>query len=456
MRRHLLRTVRLAILLCVLTLLQPIAAARAADGAGTVATPVVFTGEGGVRLHGTVVAPAGATTAPRAGVVMLPGAGPGGQAALLPAARAYARRGVVALVYDKRTVGYSMTHRDYGQLAADALAGVALLRARTDVAPHEVGLWGLSEGAWPASIAAGSGSGGSGEVAFLITAGAVGLTPARQQAWAYGEFLGHHHVSGSLTDALATTGSRQLVGAGLFPEADYDPVPAWRRVHVPVLAEWGALDREAAPQESARIIGAALDAGGNTHHVLRFVPDVRHNLNLTDDDGFDRIDALPADYAAYEAAWIGAVTRGAAPASAVVGTPDRQDRTSAPLTPLAWYETGWVQSAVLTLLVAGFGGTLLRGGRRLGRAAFRTAAAGLAALLGALGYLLFCVVTAANAIGPVVLGRPLPWLALQLLALGCVAGAVQVAFARRRDALPLLAAAAVFVPWALYWGLLLP
>jgi hypothetical protein len=59
-------------------------------------------------------------------------------------------------------------------------------------------------------------------------------------------------------------------------------------------------------------------------------------------------------------------------------------------------------------------------------------------------------------------GRPLPWLALQALAI--VATCAAVAFAARtvrrggdgsRDAL-LVAAGAVFVPWAAYWGLLLP
>ncbi|MFJ8849256.1 hypothetical protein [Streptomyces sp. NPDC102437] len=36
------------------------------------------------------------------------------------------------------------------------------------------------------------------DVSFVITAGAVGTEPARQQAWAYGEYLAHAGVSGSL------------------------------------------------------------------------------------------------------------------------------------------------------------------------------------------------------------------------------------------------------------------
>ncbi|MFE7600762.1 alpha/beta hydrolase family protein [Streptomyces sp. NPDC057494] len=404
---------------------------------------------------------------------MLPGAGPGERAELRTAAEAYARHGVVTLVYDKRTTGYSMVHRDYSVLADDALAAFRLLQKRPDVDQGKVGLWGLSEGAWSACIAAGR----SADVAFLITAGAVGLAPARQQAWAYGEFLRHHRVSGSLVDAMQDTATRQLVGAGLFPEADYNPVPAWERVHQPVLALWGVLDREAAPAESARIIRKALDRGGNTHYTIRFVPAVRHNLNLSEDDGFDRPSVLPAGYADFESSWIERLSgSGGLPPVSVDPAP-RQDRLSEALAPPAWYESPWLQLMAITLFVAGFAGyplvgvvRRLRGDRHptpLGRPARWLAGAGLAASVGTLGYLLFCVITAANIIGPVFLGRTLPWLALQGLAVAAVVAAVctAVAWGRSRPVLSrserarlslLMAAGAVFVPWAVQWGLLLP
>ena len=69
--------------------------------------------------------------------------------------------------------------------------------------------------------------------------------------------------------------------------------------------------------------------------------------------------------------------------------------------------------------------------------------------------------------GPVLAGRPLPWLALQGLAVAAVTAALATAMAWSRAAanLPrgervrlglLLSARAMFVPWAFYWGLLLP
>ena len=59
---------------------------------------------------------------------MLEGAGNRGRQELQPAAEVFARHGIVTLIYDKRRVGYSLLRRDFGLLAADAVAAVALLR----------------------------------------------------------------------------------------------------------------------------------------------------------------------------------------------------------------------------------------------------------------------------------------------------------------------------------------
>ncbi|TWF98707.1 hypothetical protein FHX73_112528 [Kitasatospora viridis] len=478
--RRVVRTVRAGLLLllaAVLAVLVPAAVpASAATGAGAGTddpsrTAVSFSSADGTVLHGIVLAPHRAAGARGPGLVMVGGAGPVKAADLQDAAAAYARRGITTLVYDKRTAGYSTTHRDYGKLADDALAALAVLRARPDVQPSQAGLWGLSEGAWVVSLAASR----SADVDFLITAGAVGITPARQQAWSYGGFLRHAGVSGSLLPTMQVTAIRQLVGAGLFPEADYDPVPVWQRVHQPVLAEWGALDREAAPAESEPIIRQALDRAGNTHYTFRTVPGVRHNLELTHADGYDRPDQLPGDYAAYETAWIDRLSTGL-PAVSVDPAP-HQDAPSRPLAPLAWYERVWLQALATGVILLGFTGYLLTGTARrlrrrprpadLPRAARWAALAGTAATLVSLGYLLFLAITAAGITGPVLLGRPVVWLAVQLLAVATVvasgwaaAGALRgrralTAGSRTRLGL-LLTSSAVFLPWALYWGLLLP
>jgi uncharacterized protein len=459
------------ILAALATLALPAVSAHAApDGLAT--TEVSFVGNGGVMLHGTVLAPA-STAQRRPGLVMLQGAGNRGRQELRAEAEAFARHGVVTLIYDKRTVGYSLLHRDYSVLADDALAGLRLLRSRADVDPTRVGLWALSEGAWVGSLAATR----STDVAFLITDGAVGVTPIRQTVWGYGEFLRHAGVSGSLPHTMQVTSARMAVAADLFPEANYDPVPAWEHVRQPVLAQWGEFDREAVPQESSQIIRQALQRGGNTHYTIRFVPGVRHSLNRTANGGFDRTESLPPNYGDYEVSWIDALAHGLPGPPASVGQAPHQDQPSHPLTPLAWYESPWLQLAAVALFLVAFAGYPLtaaarrisgrRGAPLVRHPARWLAAAGLATTVGFLLYIFFMLATAADIIGPVLIGRPIPWLILQLLAAATVVATVATAVAWRRHRCNLtvasqlrlglhLTAGLVFLLWAAYWGLLIP
>ena len=417
-------------------LVLPAAPARAAPD-GLTTTDVSFAGHGGVVLHGTVLAPASTTPTPRRpAIVMLEGAGNRGRQELRPGAETFARHGVVTLIYDKRTVGYSLLQRDYSVLADDALAGLHLLRARADVDPARLGLWAQSEGAFAAPLAANR----SADVTFLITVGAIGTTPAVQTAWGYGESLRHAGVAGSFPHTMRVTAVRMTIGAGLFPEANFDPAPAWEHVRQPVLGQWGELDRVALPRESDQIIRRALERGGNPHYTSRFVPAVRHNLHLTADGGFDRLDGLPPDYGDYETAWI---DRPAHPMPSAGADPaPAQDLPTPGLAPLAWYESPWLHlAALLVFLVAFAGYPLTAAARRISgrrsapparRPAGWLAATGLAATMGSLSYVVFVMVTAANVIGPVVLGRPIPWLGLQLLAVATVVATAATALSWRR------------------------
>jgi cephalosporin-C deacetylase-like acetyl esterase len=88
----------------------PVAPA-AAEPESVRTSEVTFVGGGGVILHGIVVAPR-PTGERRPALVMLEGAGNRGRQELQPAAEAFARRGIITLIYDKRRVGYSLLRRD--------------------------------------------------------------------------------------------------------------------------------------------------------------------------------------------------------------------------------------------------------------------------------------------------------------------------------------------------------
>src|SRR5690606_11895117 len=128
----------------------------------------------------------------------------------------------------------------------------------------------------------------------------------------------------------------------------------------------------------------------------------------------------------------------------------------------------WLQLGSVLLLAIGFAGyplsALVPKVRRGSDTTIPGAArwltlAGLSVLVGLLGYLGFLQVTAAETFGPVIAGRPLPWLVLQVISMAAIVGFVVTAIrwwadrgrmtasANLRPA-ALLFAGVVFVPWA--------
>ena len=224
-------------------------------------------------LGGTVFSPATGSGRHPA-VVLVHGAGPGDRSRLVGLAESFAREGVVALAYDKRTVGYSaVTNRDFGLLADDALAAVRPLRQRDDVDPERVGLWGISEGAgWVAPLAA---SRAPDEVAFAVLVSAPMVTPKQQLVWGVETGLDRFRAPKGLRSAAA-----KALGTGGFDYTDHDPLPAVERVVQPVLAIYGTEDAAVPVLQSSREMAAALERGGNRSYAIRFFDGADHGLRV--------------------------------------------------------------------------------------------------------------------------------------------------------------------------------
>jgi len=449
----------------------------AAERAGEVVTEdVSFRGGDGETLNGTVVSP------PREdvqlpGVVLVHGAGPGLREWHRQEAEAFARAGIVAMIYDKRTEGYSLTERSYSQLADDALGAVDVLRRQDHVDPARVGLWGVSEGGWVAPLAAAR----SLDVDFVVVVGGSAVPPAQQEAWAKANRLRLAGVSSSMVRAYATRTVRLLVDAGLFPEASYDPVAALERLRQPVLAIWGEHEEVSPPAESMSIYAEALGRGKTVGFTLRVLADADH-AGYHAPDGESSTSEWITTRGEFAAGYIESMTRwidelADAPPLASAETPPQQAVTSTPLQPLAWYESAPVQLGVVLVILAGFASypfiavvQRFRGTRQVtprDRPARWLAGAGLVTVLGSFGYFGFLLLTTEAVLGPVVLGRTIPWITLQLSAAVAVIAAVvtgtvwwrprNTADGRMRVELgPLLVSTTAFVPWALYWGLLVP
>ncbi|KAA2266192.1 alpha/beta hydrolase [Solihabitans fulvus] len=455
----------MAVLLVITALLPGNTASAQPAPAGLTNTDVTFH-NGDVTLHGTVVAPAGGD-AKHPGVVLAHGSGPRQRDALRPQAEAFARAGIVALIADKRTEGYTQFHRDFEALADDAIAGVEVLRARPDVDPGRVGVWGFSEGGWISPLAGSR----SAHVAFVITVGGSGLPPARVQAWSNGNYLAHAGVSNSLLRPLGVDFTRLLAKAGLFGAADHDPVPPLEHLHQPLLGIFFGHDQSTASQESMAIFRDALTRGGNEHYNLRVIPEANHRMHASA-DGFTASDEFAPGFFDLMTSWVNGLGHGLPVASA--DAPPHQDRQSVPLEPSSWYESLWAQLTAFVLILVCFliypVSALIRRLRSRrdpvpARAAARTlAATGPVAALGALLFLGYVAINAGQTVGPVVLGRPVVWLVLQLLAVGAAIAfaATVLAWWRGRSTLAgwaklrlgtLALGGVVFLPWAAYWGL---
>lgn len=453
----------IATLVCIVLALP---AAATSVAATVTRTHVTFHGDGGLLLHGIIVAPVATGRFP--GLVMIGGSGASKTTDFDDEAAAFAARGVVTLIYNKRTTGYSDFHRDYSMLARDAIGGVSLLRTQSDVDPSMVGVFGLSEGAWVAPLAATR----TNDIAYVITVGAAGGTPAQQIAWQYREWLRHANVGTSLQQMMHTA-TRVGVAFGLIAEANYDGASVWQQVRQPVLALWGVFDRHDAPAESSRLIEQALERGGNRHYTIRFIPNAQHDLHVTRNRGFDNRRGLAPGYADTVGSWVNDLSHNPPPAS--TSAPPVQDVRSAPLPPLAWYESGAVLITAFFFMLLVFGSYPLvalyrrlfhRTGAIMPRWPMRVlATCGFVTAAGFFLYFAFLVSSGASHVGPVVFGNPIPWLALRVCALTAIASTAWTAMAWYRHAGTidggrlqislLLAAGAVLLAWAIFWSMLL-
>jgi pimeloyl-ACP methyl ester carboxylesterase len=135
---------------------------------------------GEITLAGTLTLPNSAARHPA--VVMLQGSGPlnrdeevFGMKPFVIIADHFARNGIAVLRYDSRGVGGSTGaafEYTLSDVAGDALAAFGLLKARSDVDPHRIGLCGHSQGGIVAPMC----DARSEDVAFIICVAGMGNT----------------------------------------------------------------------------------------------------------------------------------------------------------------------------------------------------------------------------------------------------------------------------------------
>jgi pimeloyl-ACP methyl ester carboxylesterase len=249
----------------------------------------------------------------------------------------FAGHGIAVLAFDKRGGGASTGDANtatYEDLADDVLAGLTMLEKRKDIDPKKIGLYGTSNGGYIAPLAA---QRSNGRVAFITVRSGSARRVGGNIAYEVGndlrsegfaepdvqrgvairqrvtDFVISHPVvttqswDSLKTEVAAVTNERWYPwsrvlwvpridpadkGAAAFvdklrSEWEYDPIPYWRQVKVPVYVMLGDLDRSVPSAETAPMLRAALAEAGNKDATVRVFKNANHGL-LQARTGYDR------------------------------------------------------------------------------------------------------------------------------------------------------------------------
>ena len=288
---------------------------------------------GDVVLAGTLYMPRAAVLHPA--IVFVHGSGAEGRWASAYLADYVARRGIVALIYDKRGVGESGGNwraSTVADLAADARAGIGLLTQTPSVDRRCIGIYGHSQGGQIAPEIAATAA----AVKFVIDAdGNVG-PQYLQDLYRTDTYLQMHYSGSQLAaaqrlyrefvdvarsgspheklrsdmraagnapwlDDLAIPGDESWIWNWYARNGDYDNSAAWAGVRVPVSILFGGKDDVVPVQSSISQTVAILKRNGNSNVTVRVFDGADHTLHVppASPDGWPHLpdgfpDAIPA------------------------------------------------------------------------------------------------------------------------------------------------------------------
>ncbi|HET7621053.1 MAG TPA: alpha/beta fold hydrolase [Gemmatimonadaceae bacterium] len=252
----------------------------------------------GIELAGTLTIPKNAHGVRAPAVVMITGSGPEDRDEATPVLPGYrpfrqiadtlGRRGIAVLRMDDRGVGGTPrgpadpTSADF---ADDIRAALAYLRTRPDIDHSDLGLIGHSEGALIALMV---GATDPELRSVVLIAGSSRTGRQISDAQVREAFQSRMHLSGAALDS-AIRANEPARDAQLASSAwlrfwfDYDPLPAAKKLGMPVLIVQGATDTQVTADQ-AEELASAIRSGGNRNVTVKVIPETNHLL-VHDADG---------------------------------------------------------------------------------------------------------------------------------------------------------------------------
>lgn len=274
---------------------------------------------GDAILSGTLLTPLKKKKS--AAVVITHGSTPNERGAYKSWAFYFVRKGIAALIYDKRGTGKSSgdtRSASMDDLAEDAIAGVNFLKIQPNINPKKIGVIGHSQGGWIAPLAATK----SNDVAFVVASAASGVSPNEQSIYHRANVLRENGFSeeqiktaSELRERLYASGKmilennpqakmeREKISVelekynkepwfelselppdlkndnpskGALELLYFNPVPMWEKLRVPVLLVWGDKDLIVPVEKGKAVIEDALKRAGNADSTTKIFLNVDH------------------------------------------------------------------------------------------------------------------------------------------------------------------------------------
>lgn len=226
-----------------------------------------------IKLAGMLFLPEGDGPFPTA--VIIHGSGPSRRNSVwyLSVAKHLQDNGIAVLLPDKRGCEKSEGEwlgADFEELATDTTSAVEFVREQSRFRFSFIGIIGMSQGGWIAPVAAAE----TEDVSFVASLSGAAVTTDEQ--------LLHEEIHNIapytykfIAKMLAPVTSNQIKKKTYFiPFVGFDPIPYWKRIHVPVFFGYGENDKNVPIEACAE----RLKENGLGHFQIKTYPQGDHGI----------------------------------------------------------------------------------------------------------------------------------------------------------------------------------